>query len=160
MKLLADAGGFFFGQGVTADGIAWHADYADVPAAQKLEFPVAEELNVGAAIGLSLTGYLPVVCIPRMDFLLRAADQLVNHLDKLEGMSAGQFRPKVIIRTRVGSRTPLDPGPQHRQNHAEAFRRMLTTVVVEEIEYPADIPDVYNAALARTRSTLVVEALP
>lgn len=158
MKALADAGCLFVGQGVAADGIAWHADFAGVPAGQKVEFPIAEELNVGAAIGLSLTGHLVCVCIPRFDFLLRAADQLVNHLDKLEVMSAGQYRPRVIVRTQVGKRTPLDAGPQHTNNHAAAFRLMLRAVRVVEVAEPMAALAVYrDLAAGRGSSVIVVE---
>lgn len=159
MKVLADAGCLFIGQGVIANGIAWTPDFDDVPTAQKIEFPIAEELNVGAAIGLSLTGHLVCVCIPRFDFLLRAADQIVNHLDKLEQMSAGQYVPKVIIRTQVGRTRPLNAGPQHTNNHTEAFRLMLTTVDVRRIVRPSDILPTYEAALASRRSSLVVESI-
>jgi pyruvate/2-oxoglutarate/acetoin dehydrogenase E1 component len=159
MRMLADAGAYFMGQGVAADGVATFEDFADVPASQKCEWPVAEELNVGAAVGLSLTGVLAVVSLPRMDFLLRAADQLVNHMDKLEEMSRGQFVPKVIVRVRVGKRTPLDPGPQHQQDHYRAFQFLLGTVGVERILDPVQILPTYRAALESPRSTLVVEAL-
>ena len=45
-------------------------------------------------------------------------NQLVNHLDKLPLWG---WHPKVIIRTMVGQTTPLDAGPQHTQNHSDAF---------------------------------------
>ena len=159
MRMLADAGAVFLGQGVAADGVATFADFGRIDPSRLVEFPVAEELNVGAAIGLSLTGTLAVVSLPRFDFLLRAADQLVNHLDKLEEMSCGQWVPKVIIRTRVGSRTPLDAGPQHTGDYSEAFRLMLRTVAVRRITEPAQILPTYQAALDSPRSSLVVEAL-
>ena len=160
MKLLADQpGALFIGQGVAADGVAGYDDLERVPMEQRIEFPVAEELNVGAAIGLSLQGFLPIVCIPRMDFLLRAMDQLVNHLDKLELMGRGQFKPKVIIRTRVGSRTPLDAGPQHTGDYTSAFRSMLTSVEVERVSNAASLVPAYQRAIDRPGSTLIVEAL-
>ena len=37
---------------------------------------------------------------------MNAIDQLVNHLDKM-------FRYPMLIRAIVGSKEPLDPGPQH-----------------------------------------------
>lgn len=160
MLLLArQPGALFIGQGVAYDGVATYESLNGVPACCRLEFPVAEELNVGAAIGLSLMGFLPIVIIPRMDFLLRAMDQLTNHLDKLEEMSRGDFRPKVIIRTRVGSRTPLDPGPQHRGDYTEAFRLMFTSVAVEKINSNDEILPTYTRALDRKGPTLVIEAL-
>jgi pyruvate/2-oxoglutarate/acetoin dehydrogenase E1 component len=54
---------------------------------QIIEMPVAENLMVGVATGLALQGYLSVVFIERMDFLLNALDQIVNHLDKIKQLS-------------------------------------------------------------------------
>ncbi len=155
--MLAGKGALFIGQGVAYDGVSMYADLEGVPAEQRIEFPVAEELNIGFATGLAMMGYLPVVVLPRMDFLLRAMDQLVNHLDKIPVMSRGQWQPKVIIRTRVGSRTPLDAGPQHTQRHTEALRLMLTNVSVFEIESADDI-SIYWAVIELPRSSIVVEA--
>jgi pyruvate/2-oxoglutarate/acetoin dehydrogenase E1 component len=158
MRALADAGAVFIGQGVAADGVATFDSLEGVPFEQRIETPVVEELQIGMGIGMALCGFLPVLVYPRFDFLLRAADQLVNHLDKMKQMSRGQFAPKVIIRTRVGSATPLDPGPQHRQDHSGAFSFMLTTVDVRRIGCVADILPTYAAAMASDRSSLIVEA--
>jgi len=157
--LARQPGAIFIGQGVGYDGVAMYHDFEGVPAEQRLEHPICEDLTVGFATGLAMMGYLPVVVIPRIDFLLRAMDQLVNHLDKIDAMSRGQWRPKVIIRTRVGGKVPLDAGPQHTQNHAEAFRAMLTTVRVWEIEYETDIAPTYQYAVECPNSVLIVEAL-
>jgi pyruvate/2-oxoglutarate/acetoin dehydrogenase E1 component len=102
---------------------------------------------MGFCTGLALEGYIPVCVYPRIDFMLLAANQLVNHLDKMEG-----FKPKVIIRTAVGSKSPLNPGPQHTQDHTSAFSLMLKNIPVEWFE-----PGVYEKALERPGSTLVVE---
>ena len=159
MKLLASQpNAIFIGQGVASDGIATFADFDGIPMEQRIEFPIAEELNVGYATGLAMMGYLPIVCIPRMDFLLRAADQIINHLEKIEEMSRGQWSPKIIIRTRVGSRRPLDPGPQHSQDHSAAFRRMLTNVNVWDIRDVDNIVPTYAHALHSKRSVIFVEA--
>lgn len=160
MLLAAQPRAIFIGQGVAYDGVATYRDLEGIGYHQRIEFPIAEDLNIGVACGLSLQGFLPIVCIPRFDFLLRAADQLINHLDKMPLMSCGQFLPKVIIRTRVGSRTPLDAGPQHSQDHASAFRRMLTSMPVVTILRADQIVPVYQEAIERYGSTLVVEAMP
>lgn len=160
MRMLADApNAIFLGQGVASDGVATYADLNGVPMAQRVELPVCEELQVGMGIGLSLQGYLPILIYPRCDFLLRAADQIVNHLDKLRILSAGAFVPKVIIRTRVGGKVPLDAGPQHTQNHTAAFHSMLHTVTVAQVVRPEQILVTYKEALARAESTLVIENL-
>ena len=59
-------------------------------------------------------------------------NQLVNHLDKIQLMSA--YRPKVILRTVVGTKSPLNAGVQHTQNHTQAFISMLQTVLVLEVK--------------------------
>lgn len=159
MRMLAEAGGVFIGQGVAYDGVATFDSLEGIDFAQRIETPVVEELQVGMGIGMSLQGFLPILVYPRVDFLLRAMDQLVNHLDKMEVMSRGQFKPKVIIRTRVGSRQPLDPGPQHSQDHTEAFRLLMPHTHVWKITEPDEILPTYRSALDTDRSSLIVEAL-
>ena len=56
----------------------------NIPDDKIIETPVAENLMLSMAIGLSLEGKLPVVIYERMDFILNAMDALVNHLDKIE----------------------------------------------------------------------------
>lgn len=137
----------FVGQNMRYDGQRMHASFAGVPMERRIEMPVCEDLQMGFCTGLALEGYIPVCVFPRIDFMLLAANQLVNHLDKIEG-----FKPKVIIRTAVGSTKPLNPGPQHTQNHTSAFSLMLKNIPVEWFE-----PGVYEKALERPGSTLVVE---
>ena len=148
----------FIGQGVAYDGVSMFHDLDGVPMEQRLEFPVAEELQLGYGTGLAMMGYLPILVYPRMDFLLRAMDQLVNHLDKIEEMSRGQWNPKVIIRTRVGAKRPLNAGPQHTQDHTFAFLPMLTNVDVCRLTEADHILPNYTFAIESRRSSLIVEA--
>ena len=54
--------------------------------------------------------------IPRINFLLEAISQLVQHLDKIPLYS--DYRPKVLIRTAIATPYPLDPGsPASRRLH-------------------------------------------
>lgn len=153
-KLAEDPRTVFVGQSVCFDGAAIYYSLDGVPMAKRKEFPVAENLQLGYCTGLSLAGKLPICIFPRMDFMLLAMDQLVNHLDKLENFG---WHPKVIIRTRVGQKKPLDAGPQHTQNHCEAFRRMLTTVELYEVRTPAEVTEAYRRAMEHSGSSLIVE---
>lgn len=145
----------FLGQSVRYPGQAMFPTYEGVPMERRIEMPVAEDFQMGFAIGLALEGYIPVCIYPRFDFLLLAANQLVNHLDKAEQLW-GRI-PKVIIRTAVGAVHPLDPGPQHSQDHTEAFRLMLETVNVRELPWTRDIMPSYEQALNAHTSTLLIE---
>ena len=150
----------FVGQSVAYPGHLMTQTLEGIPKGKLLEFPVAEDLQLGCCLGLALEGYLPVSLYPRMDFLILALNQLVNHLDKFEQMSGGQFKPKVLIRTMPGSTFPLYPGPQHCQDHTEALKLMLTNVDVVRLETAEQIAPAYRMALERERSTILVEAPP
>lgn len=158
MALLAkEPNAVFMGQGVAGPGTTMSETFRDVPPAQLLEMPVAEELQMGMAIGMALEGLLPVCVFPRWNFVLRAADQLVNHLDRLPLYSAGGYTPKVIIRTAVPSRAPFDPGPQHHDGFSGAFRQMLHTVKILTLLHPSDILPSYAWALRQSGSVILVE---
>jgi pyruvate/2-oxoglutarate/acetoin dehydrogenase E1 component len=134
-------------------------DRAEIPKEKKLELPVFEETQMGVSIGLAMEGIIPISTYPRFDFVLLAANQLVNHLDKISEITKNQLKPKVIIRTCVGSVKPLYPGVQHCQDYSEAFKMLLKNVEVISLKEPEDIIPAYKKALEREdgRSTLLVE---
>jgi pyruvate/2-oxoglutarate/acetoin dehydrogenase E1 component len=145
----------FLGQGVGVPGTSMSQTFAKVPADKRIEMPVAEELQMGKALGLSLMGFLPICVFPRWSFVPRAFDQLVNHLDALPLYSG--YRPKVIIRVAVPSKDPFDPGPQHDADFSVAFAEMLRTVEVCQVTRPEHIMPVYMAAAEVERSSIIVE---
>ena len=149
----------FIGQAVEVPGTAMSNTVKDIPIARRIEIPVAEELQMGMSIGLALQGQVPVSIYPRWNFLLLAANQLVNHLDKLGVMSNGGYQPRVIIRTSIGSQRPLHPQFQHIGDFTDAFRLICTTVEVIRLDEPDQIFPAYERALLRDdgRSTLLVE---
>lgn len=149
----------FLGQAVKYSGTGMFNTLTEVPEELKVEFPVAENFQVGYSIGLALNGIIPVSIFPRWNFLVCAADQLVNHLDKLPLMSLGEYIPRVIIRVAVGSEIPIDPQDQHKGNFSQAFRSMFKTVDVIELNSPEEILPSYKYAYNRKdrKSTILVE---
>ena len=99
----------FLGQAVEYAGTAMTRTITDIDKNKKLEMPVNEDMQMGITIGLGLNGTIPISIFPRWNFLLLAANQVVNHLDKIKIMSDGGYTPKVIIRTSIGSQRPLHP---------------------------------------------------
>lgn len=125
-----------------------------VPEDKLLEFPLAENLMMGAAIGLALDGRIPVVYFERADFLTNAMDAIVNHLAKLDELSEGLHRPACIIRVVVGnSATPLFTGPTHCQDFSDAMIRMVSFPVWEMREQ-SPVAMYYSNALRHARSGL------
>jgi pyruvate/2-oxoglutarate/acetoin dehydrogenase E1 component len=156
MNLLADdERTIFLGQGVACGGTSMASTLKDIPMAKRIEMPVAEEMQTGMAVGMSLRGLIPISIIPRWNFMLRAADAIVNHLDRLSLYS--DYRPKVIIRTAVPSKSPFNPGPQHDDDFTGAFRAMLRTTDVVCLQSEEDIVPQYQKALHSPRSTIIVE---
>lgn len=147
----------FMGQGVEYPSTTMSTTFRDVPAHKKLEMPVAEELQMGMALGMSLQGFLPICIFPRWNFVLRAADQLVNHLDRLPIYSDGGYRPRVIIRTAIPSKEPFNPQSQHDDDFSVAFRYMLRTIPVRVIEDAESVVPFYEQALTSETSTILVE---
>lgn len=151
----------FIGQSVRYEGHALFKTMQEedgtpiVPFDKRIELPVIEDFQMGFCTGMALAGYVPVSIFPRWDFLLLAANQLVNHLDKIP--LVGDFCPKVIIRTTVGAKFPLNSGWQHTQDHTAAFRLMLKTVEVLEINSKWDAMPAYQRAHDALGSVLIVE---
>ena len=159
MNMLAkDKRTIFLGQNVSYSGaVSIHESLSGISDSQRFEMPVAEDMQMGISIGLSLEGYIPVSIYPRMDFLILAANQLVNHLDKIEEMSQARFRPKVIIRTQLGVKRPLDPGLQHCQDHTAALRALLTNINVIRLDDAEAIMPSYGEAIRSDKSTVIIE---
>jgi pyruvate/2-oxoglutarate/acetoin dehydrogenase E1 component len=147
----------FLGQAVCYAGTGCYESLREVPANKKMEFPVAENFQIGVSTGMAINGMVPVSVVPRWNFLLCATDQIVNHLDKMESMSDGRCKPKVIIRVAKGSENPIDPQDQHKGNFTEAFRLMCKNIDIVELQEPSDILPAYQKAYYRDRSTILVE---
>jgi len=128
----------------------------DVPDEKKIETPIAENLITGLAIGMSLEGYYPVIFFERHDFMLIALDGIVNHLDKIEKMSHGEFRAPMIIRAVIGSKKPLDPGMQHTQNFTEAFKKMINFPIYEP-NNPREVIEVYEKVKNSDKPVMIIE---
>ena len=149
----------FLGQSVNYSGNAIYNTLKDIRDKKKIELPVFEDTQMGISTGLALNGFVPVTCYPRFDFLILSLNQLVNHLDKIKEMSLGKLNAKVIIRTSIGAKKPLDGGPQHTQDHTIALKKMLQNVEVIKLKHTKQIFKAYKKALDRkdNKSTLIVE---
>ena len=149
----------FLGQAVAYTGTAMTNTLKEVSADKLIEMPVDEEMQLGITNGLAVAGSVPISIYPRWNFLLLAVNQLVNHLDRFPIFSHGEYTPKVIIRTGVGSERPLHPQAQHVGDFTDAFRQILKNVEIIRLEEPEDVFPAYYKAYNRTdgKSTLLVE---
>ena len=137
------------GQSVVYPGSSIFVSLKDVPKSKKIEIPVMEEVQTGMAIGMALNGYIPVSCYPRFDFLILAANQLTNHLDKIDYLTNNNFKSKILIRTMIGSTKPLNAGLQHTQDHTNALKKLLQFSEVIKLNREDEIFDKYKNAISK-----------
>jgi len=147
----------FIGQSVESEGTAMFGTLSGVPANKKKEMPVCEDFQAGIANGLALAGKIPISIYPRWNFLLLAANQIVNHLDKFSMIS--DYKTKVIIRVGIGAERPIHPQAQHIGDFTESFRLMCQNIDIIRLDEPEQIFPAYQKALNRAdgKSTILVE---
>ncbi len=109
-----------------------------------IDTPISEGAFAGAALGLALTGYRPVVEIMFVDFLFVAGDQLFNHIGKARYTSGGQRTVPLVIRTQQGAAG--GKAAQHSQSLEAIFCHLPGWVVVAPSE-PADARGLLKAAI-------------
>ena len=84
-----------------------------------LTTPLSEAGFTALAAGMAIRGLRPVVEIMFGDFLMLAADQIVNHIGKYRWMYNDQVRVPLVVRTPMGGRRGY--GPTHSQTLEKHF---------------------------------------
>jgi pyruvate/2-oxoglutarate/acetoin dehydrogenase E1 component len=102
-----------------------HQMYGTLKGCEKscIETPIAENLMVGLAMGMSLEGYYPVVCFERSNFLLPALDAMPR--------MAKNFDFPVLLRVIIPTNTPLNPGIQHLGDFTDIIKNHTKIKVVQ-----------------------------
>ena len=149
----------FIGQAVEVPGTAMSNTLKTVKKNKLLELPVAEDMQMGMTLGLAMDKYVPISIFPRWNFLLYGVSQLVNHTDKFSIMSGDYIKPKIIIRTGIGSQRPLHPQFQHIGDFSDAIQKICTTIEVIKLHESEEIFPAYKKAYERQdgKNTIIVE---
>ena len=149
----------FIGQAVEVPGTAMSNTLVDIDRSKLIELPVAEEMQIGMSLGFAMNGHIPISIFPRWNFLLYGVNQLINHIDKFRVMNGTEIKPKIIIRTGIGSKRPLHPREQHIGDFTDAFKKMSTTIDIIKLKNPDDILKSYKKAFYRNdnKNTILVE---
>lgn len=127
----------------------------NVPLKSCIETPVAENLIAGMAIGLAITGYIPVCIFQRMDFMLIAADQIINHACVYPKLG---IKCPVIFRTiKADLNEKFFVGHQHSKDLSHVFEHYMEVKQIPEYR-PCDVyENALSKAKSRGLSTLLVE---
>jgi pyruvate/2-oxoglutarate/acetoin dehydrogenase E1 component len=147
----------FIGQQIVYAGNPMSTTLGEVPKEKMIEVPVMEESQMGMSLGLSMANEFVITFYPRWDFIICAANQLINHVDKLQLMSGGEWKANMIIRLGKGSDKPLDPGHQHKGNYFEQFKSMCSNINFVDLTKWEDIEPAYKNAYTKGGIHCLVE---
>ena len=146
----------FLGEGIINAGRVY-GTLNKVPVRKCIEMPIAENLIMGAAIGLAIGGYKPIVVFQRMDFMLIAADALINHAALIPKMSGGKIQVPLIVRCIIGSQDPrFDVGEQHKHDFQHVFEPYIHTIRIKK-ENAFEIKDIYEGVYQQDDPHIVIE---
>lgn len=122
---------------------------------QVITTPVSEAGIVGVGVGMAMRGYFPVVEIMFGDFLMLAADQILNHAAKFKWISDGAVEVPIVIRTPMGGRRGY--GPTHSQTLEKHFLGIpgLRTLAVNALGDPGTVLE--TAVLNDSEPVLLIE---
>ena len=104
-----------------------------VPISKCIEFPVAENLLAGSAVGLAIAGFLPVVVFERMDFMFIAADAIVNHACMMPKMT-GIKLPIIFLTVKASLNDKFYVGLQHSKDLSHVFEPYM-----DVMQIPSDV---------------------
>jgi pyruvate/2-oxoglutarate/acetoin dehydrogenase E1 component len=117
--------------------------------------PISEAAIIGAAVGASMEGYLPVAEIMIMDFIGIAMDQIANHAAKLRYMSGGRTTCPITVRTSIFAGT--GSGGTHSQS-LEAWFMHIPGLKVVYPSTPADAKGLLLSSIFDPDPVLFIEA--
>lgn len=111
-----------------------------------IDSPVSELGTTGAAIGAGLNGYSVIVVHPRMDFMILAADQIVNQAAKWRHMLGGQVSPNITIRGIINR------GGEQGAQHSQALHSWFSHIPGLRVLMPATPKDARDMLIGAAQS--------
>ena len=147
----------FIGQQVLWAGNPMSTTLGEVPKEKMIEVPVMEESQMGMSLGLSMANEFVITFYPRWDFIICAANQLINHVVKLQLMSGREWKANMIIRLGKGSDKPLDPGHQHKGNYIDEFKSMCKNIEFHDVKSGYDVELAYQYAIKNGGINCIIE---
>ena len=136
---------FIFGQGLYSP---WYAGSSlkdidkDYGRERVIDSPVSENATTGAAIGAAIAGMRPIVFHPRMDFMLLAADPIINQAANWSYLFAGKINVPVVIRA------VINRGGEQGAQHSQAFQAMFMHIPGLKVVMPSTAYDAKGLLIA------------
>jgi acetoin:2,6-dichlorophenolindophenol oxidoreductase subunit beta len=139
---------FCAGEDVGAHGGVFH-NFDGLQAAygekRAVDTPISEQAIIGLGIGAAATGLRPIVDLMFMDFVLVAADQIVNQAAKMKYMYGGNIKLPLTITTMGGA------GLSAAAQHSQSLEAMLISVPGLMVAYPSNPYDMKGLMISCIR---------
>ena len=116
--------------------------------------PISESAFIGLAVGAAMTGLRPVAEVMYVDFMLVAADPVMNQAAKMRYMTGGQVSVPMVIRTQQGG--GRGNAAQHSQSLDALFAHVPGLKVVLP-STPADARGLLKAAIRDDNPVVFIE---
>lgn len=110
-----------------------------------VDTPLSEIAIVGAAVGLGVYGYRPVVEIQFSGFLPPAFDQLVTHASRVRWRTRGEMTAPMVVRT------PYGAGVRALEHHSESLEAVYSHVPGLKVVVPSTPHDAKGLLLSAVR---------
>eukprot|EP00828_Plagiopyla_frontata_P026069 TRINITY_DN3372_c0_g1_i3.p1 TRINITY_DN3372_c0_g1~~TRINITY_DN3372_c0_g1_i3.p1 ORF type:complete len:327 (+),score=29.24 TRINITY_DN3372_c0_g1_i3:141-1121(+) len=94
--------------------------------------PISEACICGTGVGMSMTGYRPVVELMYMDFALMASDQISNQAAKWHYMTGASTTVPMVVRCSVGG------GKGYGGQHSQSLESMFAHIPGTYVAYPSN----------------------
>ena len=107
-----------------------------------LDTPVSENAVTGMAVGAALAGLRPIVFHPRMDFMLLAADPIVNQAANWSYLFGGRISVPLVVRA------VINRGGEQGAQHSQALHAMFMHVPGLKVVMPATPADAQGLLIA------------
>ena len=142
---IAEAGGVF----KVTEGL-----FKEFGAKRVIDTPISETAIIGAALGASLGGLIPVAELMFSDFSAVAMDQIANQIAKKSYLSVGHEKASLVIRLVTGG--GISFGPQHSQS-LEAWFGHIPGLISVMASSPRNAKGLLKSAIRSGKPVLFFE---
>ena len=105
-----------------------------------IDTPISESAIIGAGLGMSLTGQIPIAELMFIDFCGVCMDQIVNQVAKVRYMLGGQVSVPMVIRTQGGA------GKGYAAQHSQSLEAWFAHVPGLKVVMPSTPRDCKGVA--------------
>lgn len=147
-ELERDSEVILFGQDIGANGGVFRATQGlqqRFGEERVRDTPLAENMIVGLAVGMSAMKLKPVAEIQFMDFICAGIDQILSHASRLRNRTRGRMSCPLVIRT------PSGGGIRAPEHHSDSLEALFSQIPGLRVVIPSSPARAYGLLLAAIR---------